>query len=338
MWKHYKFDPNSVNFSCDTDKKLNEFDTLLHSEWDRAVTQDLFAFPINYHANRRILDDGDLHYIIEYNRDRQEKRRIAYPYEHVNAPFDNNKFNFNKIKDKEILISLDNDEQTDKHLIIINNAPIHPYHVLLVPDRQLEQTQILTIDCIIFGFEFVAVSAHPYILAGFNSLCAYASINHLHLHGMYFPDRLFLQTIKCSPFHTNSNCYLLDLFHAEAFAFEVQHIDEFNRIAQYVYKITNYLASNNIAHNMAIVKGDSFSSSNNVLRIFVWFRQSVIKAQRFDRCNFACLELAGFMTLHYEEVYNTLTQMELFEHLNEIALSLEEQKRIKDHVKNLLDN
>ncbi|CAF4391441.1 unnamed protein product [Rotaria sordida] len=77
---------------------------------------------------------------------------------------------------------------------------------------------------------------------------------------------------------------------------------------------------------MAIVKGDSFSSSNHVLRIFVWFRQSVIKAQRFDRCNFACLELAGFMTLHYEEVYNTLTEMELFEHLNEIALSLEEQK------------
>ncbi|CAF3777732.1 unnamed protein product, partial [Rotaria sordida] len=172
------------------------------------------------------------------------------------------------------------------------------------------------------------------IIPGDRPECGYAIAVHAHIDKVACTSSVE----KCSPFHTNSNCYLLDLFQAEAFAFEVQHIDEFNRIAQYVYKITNYLASNNIAHNMAIVKGDSFSSSNNVLRIFVWFRQSVIKAQRFDRCNFACLELAGFMTLHYEEVYNTLTESELFEHLNEIALSLEEQKRIKDHVKNLLDN
>ncbi|CAF4593502.1 unnamed protein product, partial [Rotaria sp. Silwood2] len=171
------------------------FDTLLHSEWDRAVTQGLFIFPIDYHTKRRILEDGDLQYIIEFNRDRKEKRRVPYPFEIVNAPFDKKKFNFNKIKDEEILFSLDNEQQIDKHLVIINNAPIRPYHLLLVPDRLLEQTQVLTSDCIVFGFEFVASSGHPYILAGFNSLCGYASINHLHLHGMYSPDRLFLQTI-----------------------------------------------------------------------------------------------------------------------------------------------
>ena len=41
--------------------------------------------------------------------------------------------------------------------------------------------------------------------------------------------------------------------------------------------ITNYFTSRNIAHNVAIVKGDSFSSPNsNALRSFIWFRQSVI--------------------------------------------------------------
>jgi hypothetical protein len=46
-------------------------------------------------------------------------------------------------------------------------------------------------------------------------------------------DRLFLQTVqKCSPFHINSNCYLFDLFDVEAFAFEIKHIDKFNKIAQ----------------------------------------------------------------------------------------------------------
>jgi hypothetical protein len=38
-----------------------------------------------------------------------------------------------------------------------------------------------------------------------------------------------------------------------------------------------------------------------------------------------------------EEVFNDLTEAEMRQHLNEIALSSEEQKRIKDDVKNLLD-
>ncbi|CAF4469264.1 unnamed protein product [Rotaria socialis] len=375
MWKHFKFDPNSVNFSCFTDEKFNKFDNLLRFEWEHAVSQDLFMFTIDYNAKQRILDDGNLNYIIGLNRDRQEKRRVPYLFEHVNIPFDNKKFHFNKIKDAEVLFSLDNEQQTDKHLIIINAAPIRPYHVLLVPYRELEQPQVIernnlisiifpdvanplcldslcdlllgqiietkyvvTADCIVFGCEFVAASAHPYIVAGLNSLCAYASVNHLHLHGMYCPGRMFIQTLKCSVFHTKSNCYLLDSFQPQAFAFEVKHIDEFNKISQDVYKITNYLMLNNIAHNVAIVKGDSFSSADNVLRIFIWFRQSITNGEKFERCNFAFLELSGFMTMPDEKVYNTLTESEMCQHMNRLGLSVEEQERIKDDVKNLLDN
>ena len=68
---------------------------------------------------------------------------------------------------------------------------------------------------------------------------------------------------------------------------------------------------------MAIVKGESFDSSElDVLRIFIWFRQSVLgsfsifligrkrsihlnftDAKMFERCNFACLELSGYMVI-----------------------------------------
>ena len=45
--------------------------------------------------------------------------------------------------DLKVLFSLDNDQhQLDRNLVIINNAPIRPYHVLLVPDRQREQSQV----------------------------------------------------------------------------------------------------------------------------------------------------------------------------------------------------
>jgi hypothetical protein len=39
-----------------------------------------------------------------------------------------------------------------------------------------------------------------------------------------------------------------------------------------------------------------------------------------------------------ENIFNDLTQMELCQHLNGIALSTEEQKRIREDVKNLLGN
>jgi hypothetical protein len=47
-------------------------------------------------------------------------------------------------------------------------------------------------------------------------------------------------------------------------------------MVRYVYLIANYLTSRNIAHNMAILKGESFSSpSVGVIRVFIWIRQSI---------------------------------------------------------------
>ncbi|CAF0745345.1 unnamed protein product [Rotaria sp. Silwood1] len=303
MWKHYKFDPHSINLSCHTDETFNNFDILLHSEWDRALAQGYFSYKMDHHIKKRILD-GDLNYVVE------------------------------------ILFSLDDEQQTDKHLVIINNSPIRLYQVLLVPNRQLEQPQILTVDCLLFGLRFVTSSAYPFIYIGFNSLCGYASVNHLHLHGIYMPNRLFTQTIKCSPFHIKSNCYLFDLFDVQGFAFEVKHADEFDRIARHIHTVTNYLVSSDIAHNMAIMKGDSFSSSSlePVIRIFVWFRQSNKGAKTFNQWNIGCLELSGYTFLQYEEVFNDATELKLRQSINEIALSSEEQEKIKEDVKKLLDH
>ncbi|CAF3366743.1 unnamed protein product [Rotaria socialis] len=336
MWKHFKFDPRTINFSYDTDDKLSDFDVLLHSAWDRAVAEGQFKYKIDQNIKKRILD-GDLHYVIELNPSRFDKRRLPDPFERVDTPFDKNRFNFNKIKDEEILFSLDDEQQTDKHLVIINNSPVRPYQVLLVPNRQLEQSQILTVDCILFGLRVVASSAYPFMYVGFNSLCGYASVNHLHLHGIYMPNRLYIQTVKCSPFHVNSNCYLFDLFDVQGFAFEIKHVDEFDKIAQRINTVTNYLVSSDVAHNMTIMKGDSFSSSQPALRVFVWLRQSNIGAKTFHQWNIGCLELSGYTFLQYEEIFNDANEAKFRECINGVALSSEVQQKIRDDVKNLLD-
>jgi len=50
----------------------------------------------------------------------------------------------------------------------------------------------LTTDAIAFGLKFVAASAYPYILAGFNSLCGYASINHVNSVNYVFISKFSL--------------------------------------------------------------------------------------------------------------------------------------------------
>ena len=89
-----------------------------------------------------------------------------------------------------------------------------------------------------------------------------------------------------------------------------------------IHKVTSYLGASSVAHNLSIVKGDSFSDlSQPALRIFVWFRQPnfgllLPKSKRFDlssiyfcigakpvdRCNLACLEMSGYVFLRCKSV------------------------------------
>ena len=66
MWKRYRFNRDRVDFSfrLNSDAK-NEFDLLLRSEWDRALTQNLFQFQIDQQIRQRILDDAHPKYTIE---------------------------------------------------------------------------------------------------------------------------------------------------------------------------------------------------------------------------------------------------------------------------------
>jgi hypothetical protein len=143
-----------------------------------------------------------------------------------------------------------------------------------------------------------------------------------------------------------------------------------------VQKITMYLTTNNIAHNMGMIKGNAFSSSDvDAIRIFVWFRRSVqrrwtmrtcpwhnrrshsfVDGHVFERCNFACLELSGMMPIQRmliivveyrtmfigwlfldEKIFDELTECEIRQHVSNIAVSNDEQQRIKDDVTKLFD-
>lgn len=79
------------------------------------------------------------------------------------------------------------DENNDDSLIIINNSPIEIGHILLVPNCKENLNQVATLDSIRKAIDTLLLSNSNNFIVGFNSLCALASVNHLHFHAYYLP-------------------------------------------------------------------------------------------------------------------------------------------------------
>ena len=97
--------------------------------------------------------------------------------------------------------------------------------------------------------------------AAFNSLCAYASVNHLHWHTYYMTPQFPLPIETCSmkPLSVEDG-YEIDDYSARGFAFQVKSIQDVSRIAHKVFAIAKLLCDLNIAHNVFITRGTSFDS------------------------------------------------------------------------------
>lgn len=72
-------------------------------------------------------------------------------------------------------------------LVIINNSPIEYGHVLILPDINQHSNQVLTKYAINLALDVCYLTSSNEILIGFNSLNAYASVNHMHLQ-LYYLD------------------------------------------------------------------------------------------------------------------------------------------------------
>ncbi len=70
--------------------------------------------------------------------------------------------------------------------MLYNKFPLAPYHLLLVPDPEQGLPQFLTrhYHSMIADLVSQAQSSLPGLYFGYNSLGAYASVNHLHFHAV----------------------------------------------------------------------------------------------------------------------------------------------------------
>jgi GDP-L-galactose phosphorylase len=155
------------------------------------MERGLFRYDVT--ACETMVLPGEHGFIAQLNEGRHSKKRpTEFRVDQVLQPYDGKRFNFTKVGQEEVLFCFEESEDgtnqyyekapvsESPNVIAINVSPIEYGHVLLVP-RVLNCTpQRIDPDTFLLALHMAAEADNPYFRLGYNSLGAFATINHLH--------------------------------------------------------------------------------------------------------------------------------------------------------------
>jgi len=323
--KVLSYDDNVFNFNVmPSINEKSKFDVQLCNLWDEAMANNCFRYSLNDVQRKKIV--GKYMMIAQLNSKRFSERRTPQAATQVMMPFNQDKFNFNKINEKEVLFELERKETMDSSIcdrIIINVSPIEYGHILVVPDYQACHPQVLNVHAIEVACEVMLLSTQSGFCMGFNSLCALASVNHLHLHAIYIDLKIPILSAMCdlvqeTIYKTRQylvNCYVVQL--------EEINISQF---ANSIIKVTDYLSECNIAHNLFICRRSCIRRQSSALHIscFIFPKKRSPGIKETKYLNSCCFDLAGFLLFKDEDEFNTISENEAIEVLNKYSYNDDE--------------
>ncbi|XP_033224404.1 GDP-D-glucose phosphorylase 1 isoform X2 [Belonocnema kinseyi] len=253
------------------------------------------------------------------NVNRASKRRKPEDISSISQPFDTSRFNFNKISEQEIMIDVETGD--GNNVIAINVSPIEWGHCLLLTDRFQNLPQKMTKSSLKKALELLIMSNSVDLRVAFNSLGAYASVNHLHWHLYYLRHRLLLESIILEGFKGPVD--LLVNFPAKGFCISLSSIINKNTddLVSCVFLIVNFLQNNDIAHSVYITRAKSKPSVKlfDDVRVYIWARKSVLGVKDTSAFIPAVCELFGHLSIKTQEDYTTLTEHQVATILDDVT-------------------
>mmetsp|Transcript_115045 Transcript_115045/g.321527 ORF Transcript_115045/g.321527 Transcript_115045/m.321527 type:complete len:376 (-) Transcript_115045:87-1214(-) len=168
--------------------KNSDFDRMLHEGFEKAERSGaMSSSPIN--IERRCLS-GTLGLVAQYSPEHySKKRRPTCSAVQVVAPRTDDAFNFSKARPAEHIGDIEVCEggvgPGSITTVLANISPLAAGHVLLVPSCEQLLPQVLTEEHFLTGLRLLAKSARHDFRLVFNSLMAFATVNHFHWHGLY---------------------------------------------------------------------------------------------------------------------------------------------------------
>lgn len=199
----------------------SDFDRVLIEAWEDRFAGGLFRYDVTAVLTRLI--EGPSRYVAQYNEGRAtKKRQTEFKMDRVCQEFDEKKFNFTKADQKEVLFQFEEQDEHEEeneeeesgrtefiergeigkspNLVLINVSPIEYGHVLLCPRVSEMLPQQIFADALIPPLRMCAESKNPYFRVGYNSLGAYATINHLHFQAYYLMEAFPIERALSKPF------------------------------------------------------------------------------------------------------------------------------------------
>lgn len=347
---------SALNRTNDGDKGTplsSKFDTTLKTGWIERMERGLFRYHLG-DLKTRILP-GSIGYVAQLNIQRGIERRKPQEIQSIKQPFDGKQFNFNKINPKEIMFDMTKSYTIVDHgsgnehkyepcrmIVLVNVSPLEFGHCLFVPEPPRCFPQILTPSAVLIGIESVLLSSDLGFRVGFNSLGAFASVNHLHLHGYYMDKPLQVEEAPGQPLVPDKGFYRLKSFPV-GFMFYTEP-EELDKVARAVCESTDFLVEKNKAHNLYITRGcppgetldDEGRSIRDGVRIIVWPRKSCFGAKEESAFNVALCELAGHLPFKNKQDYENILEKDVMDIIQKYLLADDEFLMLEQQLVSLL--
>ena len=252
---------------------IGDLDKLVKKTWTTAEPHLWFKLD-NPPTTKRIVGNHGL--ILVDNKPRFDTRRKPPAFNDLLQSFsEDDRFNFNKIKNVEIMALI---RKVDMHLpkdyimIAINVAPLYKYHSLILPYPKECKPQIFDEFNLRILMDFAMKCTDPNMLILGNSLLAHATVNHIHYHLLYpaFPP-------PCTYAHGElyiSSCRKLSGYFFPGFLFVVTD-KNLDRVKYDLVMVIEVLLIRDIPHNIVFCKRE-----DKATLVLVFPRKSTINTQK----------------------------------------------------------
>ncbi|XP_057784301.1 GDP-L-galactose phosphorylase 2-like [Salvia miltiorrhiza] len=340
---------NEVDGSCDGKcPKTSNLNNLLLGQWEDRMTQGLFRYDVTSCETKVI--PGTYGFIAQLNEGRHLKKRpTEFRVDKVLQPFDKNKFNFTKVGQEEVLFRFEpsengkaryfpstpiDPEKGPPSVVAINVSPIEYGHVLLIP-RVLDcLPQKIVHECLLLALHFAKEASNPFFRVGYNSLGAFATINHLHFQAYYLSAPFPIEkTATCKILSSKDTRVIVSkLLNYPVRGLVFEGGNKLCDLCDAVASSCISLESNNVAFNMLI--------SDCGKRVFLLPQCYAEKQARGEvdrelldtQVNPAVWEISGHMVLKRRKDYDEASEQYAWKLLSEVSLSDERFQEVEKYV------
>lgn len=348
----FKSDARPEISSSGVDEPPSDFflNSLLLGGWEDRMSRGLFRYDVTACETKVI--PGEYGFVAQLNEGRHLKKRpTEFRVDRVLQPFDPAKFNFTKVGQEEVLFRFEAGEgdkarflesaavgeANTPSVVAINVSPIEYGHVLLIP-RVLDcLPQRIDPDSFLLALHMAAEAGSPYFRLGYNSLGAFATINHLHFQAYFltmpFPvEKAPTERIPVVKGLSQSKVKVSKLLNYPVRGLVYEGGNTLKDLSDVVANSCICLQENNIPFNVLI--------SDSGRRIFL-FPQCYAEKQALGevsqeildtQVNPAVWEISGHMVLKRKKDYEEASEEYAWRLLAEVSLSEARFEEVKAYI------